>query len=539
MRSLRQRLGQELDRSAQRHGPCPRCGQWTVRGTCSFCGSTTTAVSQPQGLVAGAPLLVRLRRELHRTAAQFTNCPRCGQWTVRGQCTYCGTGGGQEAAQPPRWPALVRWHPGEQAMLLLSILKWLALGSLVGVLAGTASAVFLVALEWATATREAHPYLLWALPLAGVAVAWLYARFGQGAERGNNLILDTIHRLEGRVPARMAPLVLLGTVVTHLFGGSAGREGTAVQMGGSLADTLARRLRLSPADRRLMLMAGVSGGFGSVFGTPLAGTVFGMEVLRVGAIRYDAFVACLAAAFVGDRVTTAWGVHHGHYPVTGVPDPSLGVLAKVALAGVAFGLAALLFAELAHGFKAAFRTLVPWPLLRPVAGGLAVAGLTLALGTRAYLGLGVPMIQRSFTPDAVPPLAFFWKTLFTAITLGSGFQGGEVTPLFFVGATLGHALAAILHLPPGFLAALGFVAVFAGAANTPLTCILMGAELFGAAPLPYVGIACVISYVFSGHRGIYTAQRIEAAKSKSVPVPQGAPLQVVHEALPPLLGRPE
>ncbi len=481
-----------------------------------------------------------LRRELQAAAAQFTACPSCGQWTAPGTCTACGTANSPSGRTPPtashRGPALIRWRPGEHALLLLSILKWLLLGSIVGVLSGTASAAFLAALAWATDTRLQTPQLLWGLPAAGMIIGWLYTRWGGGAEKGNNLILDQIHRPQGQVPLRMAPLVLLGTVTTHLFGGSAGREGTAVQMGGSLADAVARLLRLAPADRRILLMSGISGGFGSVFGTPLAGTVFGMEVLRVGAIRYDALVGCMAAAFVGDQVTQAWGLHHTHYLVSAVPDFSAAVFAKVLLAGALFGLAALLFAELAHGFKSLFRAWLPWPL-RPVVGALLVIGLTWLAGTRAYLGLGVPMIQQSFTAEPVPTTAFLWKTVFTTVTLGAGFQGGEVTPLFFVGATLGNALAHPLALPPAFLAALGFVAVFAGAANTPLACVLMGAELFGAAPLPYIGIACIISYVFSGHRGIYAAQRLETAKSKSVPVPPGTALQAVHELTPPLLRR--
>lgn len=351
------------------------------------------------------------------------------------------------------------------------------------------------------------------------------------------MILEQIHRPEAPVPLRMAPLVLLGTVTTHLFGGSAGREGTALQMGGSLADGLSRLFRLPPADRRLLLMGGISGGFGSVFGTPLAGAVFGMEVLSLGTLRYDALVVCITAGFVGNQVTEAWGLHHTPYLVQAIPDFSLALFAKVLLAGALFGLAALLFAELSHGFKAWFRALTASPVLRPALGGLSVVALTFLIGTQDYLGLGVPMIQQSFTAEGVPPLAFLWKILFTTVTLGAGFQGGEVTPLFFVGATLGNALAPPLGLPPDFLAALGFVAVFAGAANTPLACILMGAELFGTGALPYIGLASTLSYIFSGHRGIYSAQRVGTSKSKSLLVPPGTTLQSMHEARPGLLRR--
>lgn len=472
----------------------------------------------------------RWQHEWESARRHFTACPACGQWTPRGICTWCGVEtatGTVPAAAGPGGPAAISGlrrtaarRAAEHLTLLLSLLKWLALGSIIGILSGTASAAFLGALDWATSTRLRTPGLLLALPAAGVAIAWMYRRFGQGAERGNNLILEEIHQPGGAVPIQMAPLVLAGTVTSHLFGASVGREGTAVQMGGSLAALVARLFRLSPADRRILLMGGISGGFGSVFGTPLAGTVFGMEVLRVGAIRYEALVACLTAAFVGDRVTAARGIHHTPYAVGQVPAFAPAVFAKVLLAGCAFGLAALLFTELAHGFRALFQRLIPWPLLRPAAGGLAVIGLTFLLGTREYLGLGVPMIQASFARP-VPGLAFLYKTAFTTLSLGAGFVGGEVTPLFFTGATLGNALGQLLGLPLDFMAALGFVAVFAGAANTPLSCILLGAELFGGAPLPYIGIATVVSYVFSGHRGIYGAQRVETPKSKSVPIPAG------------------
>lgn len=539
MRPLMQRLQQEWQESSQQFTTCPFCHQWSPRGACPHCGTGTESGAAATGAAARPGLIPRLRAELQQAAARFTVCGACGQWTAPGACAACGAPAGQPAVAGPaaQRPALIRWNPSEQAMLLFSLLKWLALGSLVGVLSGTASAAFLTALEWATGTRVAHPGLLWALPAAGLLIGWIYSRLGRGAEKGNNLILDQIHRPQGQVPLRMAPLVLLGTVTTHLFGGSAGREGTAVQMGASLADGVARLLRLAPGDRRILLMSGISGGFGSVFGTPLAGTVFGMEVLRVGAIRYEALVACLAAAFVGDQVTVAWGIHHGHYAVAAVPALTTGVLGRVLLAGVAFGLAALLFAELAHGCKSLFGALAPSPLLRPVVGGFLVIGLTYLAGTREYLGLGVPMIRQAFTAEPVPALAFLWKTVFTTLTLGAGFQGGEVTPLFFVGATLGNALASPLALPPDFLAALGFVAVFAGAANTPLACILMGAELFGAGPLPFIGVASVISYVISGHRGIYAAQRVETAKSQSVPVPPGTALRALHAVTPPLLRR--
>lgn len=412
---------------------------------------------------------------------------------------------------------MVRWDPTEHKVLAGSLLKWVALGALVGVASGSASALFLWSLELATLFRGANPGLILGLPAAGLLIGWVYFRYGRTVAGGNNVILDHLHQGEGRVPLRMAPFVLGGTLLTHLFGGSAGREGTAVQMGGSLADTLARLFRLGKADRRILLTSGVAGGFGSVFGTPLAGTVFAMEVTQVGGVKYEAMVAAFAASMVGDLVVRWWGVGHTHYPsLLGVELSGL-LLAKVALIGVAAGLVSRLFAETVHGLKAAFKAAIPAEPLRPVVGGLIVVAAVFGFGALDYIGIGTPMIVQSFGPEWVPPLSFLWKLLLTAITLGAGFQGGEVTPLFFMGATLGNALGHLLGVPVELAAGVGFVAVFAGAVNTPLACILMGAELFGGG-LPYLGTACIAAYIASGHAGIYAAQRVAVPKSKSLPV---------------------
>lgn len=401
------------------------------------------------------------------------------------------------------------WPTIEQSRIVLYLLKWTVLGSIVGVLSGSASALFLWSLERVTESRVANPWLLYLLPVAGLCLGWLYYRFGALAGRGNNLILDQLHGADHHIPFRMAPMVLIGTVVTHLFGGSAGREGTAVQMGGSLADTFGRLVRLSNDDRRLLVMSGIAGGFGAVFGTPIAGALFGVEVVRAGSVRHAGLFPCLVAALVGQSVTHWWGIDHAHYLIDVVPGLSPVLLIKVAAAGVAFGLAALLFTESVHRMRALFSRLIPAQALRPAVGGLLVIGLTVLFQTRAYLGLSLPLIPTAFTGMA-DSFAFLWKTLFTAVTLGSGFQGGEVTPLFVIGATLGSTLSHLLALPPGLLAGLGLVAVFAGAANTPIACIVMGVELFGHGALPYFAIACIIAYAISGQRSIYSSQNLAA-----------------------------
>jgi H+/Cl- antiporter ClcA len=389
--------------------------------------------------------------------------------------------------------------------------RWVPIAALVGVLAGSASALLLVSLNFATDFREGHKWIIWLLAPAGGVVGLVYQRFGASVVAGNNLVLEEIHDPKEVIPLRMTPLILAGTFLTHLFGGSAGREGTAIQTGASLADQLSKPFRLAAADRRIVLMAGISAGFGSVFGTPLSGAVFGLEVLALGKLDYEAILPCFLAAFTGDLLTKAWHVHHTVYTVTSVPAMSFAGILWAGLAGIVFGLVGMGFARLTHTLTHLAKRLIPSAPLRPVVGGLIVSTAVFALGTTKYIGLGIPTIVASFT-DKLPAYDFAAKTLFTSVTLGAGFKGGEVTPLFFIGSTLGNALSRVLPLPSSLLAGMGFVAVFAGAANTPIASTLMAVELFGAEAGAYAGIACVLSYLFSGHKGIYSSQRIGQRK---------------------------
>lgn len=399
-------------------------------------------------------------------------------------------------------------------LMLRFLLRWMPIAILVGLAAGSASALLLVSLTWATRTRDTHPWLLILLPAAGLLVGLLYRYLGSEVEAGNNLILEVIHgELETpqrTIPMRMAPLVLAGTFLTHLFGGSAGREGTAVQMGAALADQLGPLFRMDARSRRILLMSGVSAGFGSVFGTPLSGAVFGLEVLAIGLVEYEAIAPCFIAAFVGDLATHAWGVHHVLYRVGTVPAMSAHRLLEAALAGTVFGLVAMFFARLTHWIGDVFGTL-RWSPLRPMVGGAMVAAAVFAMHTTRYIGLGIPTIVESFSVRE-PGHVWILKLLFTALTLGAGFKGGEVTPLFFIGAALGSSLSGLIALPVSLLAGMGMVAVFAGAANTPIASTLMAMELFGPGAGTFAAIACVFSYLFSGHAGIYASQRVGVGK---------------------------
>jgi len=385
---------------------------------------------------------------------------------------------------------------------LRAVLRWSAIAGTVGLLAGGAAALFLVALGHATGWFLARTWLVALLPLAGFAIGLLALRAGPRCAGGTARVLAEARAPTAGLPWQLAPLVLIGTVVTHCCGGSAGREGTAVQMGAALADQLGPPLRLHGRERQCLLLAGIAGGFAAVFGTPLSGVVFALEVAAPAALIRHAVGPCLLAALTGDALVRVLGVAHTAYPTLAVPAASLALWLGAAVVGVAGGVAARLFVAAQQAVRAVATRVVAWPPLRLAAGGALVALAVAALGSARHAGLGIPLMLDAFATP-LPPSDAALKLALTALTLGCGFPGGEVTPLFVIGACLGSSLAPALALPVDLLAALGLAALFAGAARAPLACTLLAIELFGVDLALPAAIACIIARQVAGRHGVY------------------------------------
>ncbi|PAM95457.1 chloride channel protein [Flavobacterium sp. IR1] len=392
----------------------------------------------------------------------------------------------------------------------ITIFKWFLICILIGIFSGSASAFFLMALEFVTQIRNNHDWIIWLLPIGGLLVGLSYYYWGESVVKGNNLLLEEYENPKEVIPLRMAPLVLFGTLITHLFGGSAGREGTAVQMGGAIADQFTTLFKLDRTERKTLIILGISAGFASVFGTPLAGAIFALEVLYFSKINFKSVVLSFLVAYAAYFTVELWEIKHTHYNIANVPDVTVINLLYTVLISLLFGLAALLFSRSTHFWSSLFSN-IKYPPLRPLIGGIALAIVLTGFGLTKFAGLGVPVIVDSFS-NASQWYDFLLKILFTGFTLGAGFKGGEVTPLFFVGATLGSALSLIVPLPIAFLAGLGFVAVFSGATHTPIACTVMGIELFGIQPGLFIAIACTVAYFSSGSVGIYKSQIVRGAK---------------------------
>lgn len=389
--------------------------------------------------------------------------------------------------------------------------KWLILCLLVGVLSGFAAAFFLVSLEWATDCRNEHPWLLFLLPLGGLLIGYFYHKYDSEISKGNNLILETYENPGSKLAFKLAPSIFFSTLITHLFGGSAGREGTAVQMSTAIADQFSNKFSLTTNERKTLLIIGISAGFAAVFGTPLAGAVFALELLYFSKISLKSIGPALFTAYVAHYTVYYLGVEHTQYTIHSIPEIKATLLIWMAITAVIFGIAARLFSRTTHFLSNQFRKHIKNPILRPVLGGIILVGLFQFSLFSKYMGLGIPVIQEAFVNQS-SSFDFMLKIAFTALTLGCGFKGGEVTPLFFIGATLGSALSGIIPIPIAILAAVGFVALFAGATHTPVASTLMAMELFGWEIGILAAIGCFVAYLFSGRIGIYSSQVVGGIK---------------------------
>ncbi|MFV8440502.1 chloride channel protein [Flavobacterium sp. LB2P44] len=395
----------------------------------------------------------------------------------------------------------------------INLLKWVFICTATGVFSGSASAFFLITLEWVTQIRTHNNWIIWLLPIAGLLLGYGYYYWGKSVVKGNNLLLEEYENPQKIIPLKMAPLILLGTLITHLFGGSAGREGTAVQMGGSIADQFTKIFQLNDSDRKTILILGISAGFASIFGTPLAGALFALEVVYFSKINFKSMLLSFLVAYIAYFTVVLWQVKHTHYTIPLIPTVSFTIFCWVILVSILFGLAAMLFSRSTRFWSSLFSKKVSFPPLRPFIGGFIIALTVFCIGTTKYIGLGIPVIIESFSNPSAS-YDFILKILFTGFTLGAGFKGGEVTPLFFIGATLGSVLSLVVPLPIALLAGMGFVAVFSGATHTPIACTVLGMELFGIESGIYIGIACTVAYFSSGFVGIYNAQIVKGAKYK-------------------------
>lgn len=393
---------------------------------------------------------------------------------------------------------------------LITLFKWLACAVLTGLVCGLVGTAFHYAVSYATQIRMASPWLLYLLPIAGVLIVLSYHACGLKNNEGTNLVIRSI-RTENKIPILMAPLIFVGTALTHLCGGSAGREGAALQIGGSLGAFLGNVLHLHEKDLHVITMCGMSALFAALFGTPIAAAVFCMEVISVGVVYYVAFLPCVISSIVAVAIATSFGIRAETYAIAALPVLNLGVLWRVIVIAIACALVSILFIIALHRAEELFHKRIPNQYLRVIAGGVAIILLTLLVRSRDYNGAGMDVISAAMRGQVVP-YAFLLKIVFTALTIGAGFKGGEIVPTFFIGSTLGCTLGLLLGMDPGFAAALGLVGMFCGVVNCPLASMLLSIELFGSDSLPLFALVCAISYLLSGYYSLYASQKIVYSK---------------------------
>lgn len=386
------------------------------------------------------------------------------------------------------------------------ISQWILVLLLISFVAGSISAFFLSSLSFVTQLRSNNSIFIYLLPIGGLLIGLMYYFGAKGVEGGNDYLIREMHEPKKPIHWKIIPLVFIGTIATHLFGGSAGREGTAVQMGGAVGDAITQIFSWTKNYRKRLLRMGVAAGFAGVFGTPLAGAIFAFELARDKKLKLLDGLWVLLASFGGHFFCIIWGVHHTQYKIEIFPTVSLSIIFFTSVAGIAFGITALLFSKFKHWFTQLFSK-IKTPYLRPMIGGAVLLLLFLFFDIQMYLGLGIPEIQTAFSVK-MNEYSFFIKLILTALTLGAGFKGGEATPLFFIGAMLGNLLFLILPLPLDLLVGIGFIAVFGAATNTPIASTIIGAEIFGFEGVFLFALANGIAYLVSGNNSVYNDQQI-------------------------------
>ncbi len=419
------------------------------------------------------------------------------------------------------WCVEMRKKILEGSVLFISILKWVFLASCAGVLVGLSTTVFLklLGLGVSYSARFSNYYLL--LPVALFLSSLLVKYLAPDAEgHGTEKIIEAVHKHSGKIKSSVVPVKLAATIITIALGGSAGKEGPAAQIGAAISSAFSDLLRFDDRDRKKLVICGISAGFASVFGTPIAGALFGVEVLFVGGMLYEVLLPSFVAGIVGYQVSSALGISYFHEPLKLVPVFSSLFFLKVCLAGLFFGICSLMLIEMLRLFERMSLRIKVWHSLKGLMGGALLVILTLIFSTR-YLGLGLDTIKDALEGGVVPGGAFLLKMLFTAITLAFGGSGGIITPIFFVGATAGNFFGSVLGFDPAIFAAIGMVSLVAGAANTPISASIMAIEFFGPEIGSYAAVACVISFLMTGHRSVYPSQVLALTKSSSLVVSQG------------------
>ncbi|MBO5372092.1 MAG: chloride channel protein [Lachnospiraceae bacterium] len=388
--------------------------------------------------------------------------------------------------------------------------KWVIFSILSGVIVGLVGAAFCICMNFVSGIRTTYPAIILLLPFAGMLIVGIYHLFHNEKDTGTNLVISAIHS-DVRVPLRMAPSIFISTIITHLFGGSAGREGAALQMGGSIGGSLGRLLRLDEKDTHVMIMCGMSAAFAALFGTPMAAAIFSMEVVSVGVMYYAALVPCVISALIGNGITSYFGLSEHIFHISGIPDFTIPNAVITSILAVLCALVSMLFCILLHSFSHGFKNYIANPYFRAFAGGLSIVIMTILIGNQDYNSTGMHVIERALSGEAVPA-AFVLKMLFTAITLGCGFKGGEIVPSFFIGACFGCLFGNLTGFSPVLCTAVGMVSVFCGVTNCPISSLLISFEMFGFEGMPFYLLACAFSYMLSGYFGLYNSQKIMYSK---------------------------